>query len=141
TPSWRATGPSSPRGSGRSTDDRVRRQAPPVVGAGVDHPVGAELRAAPPRGGQPGRAPARTRGDRGSGSTTRRTARPERPLVVQYLRWVADVLRGDFGTSYFQNADVLPTMWSHFVVTLELSLLAFVIAVVVGITTGTISAI
>ena len=60
---------------------------------------------------------------------------------MQYLRWVADVLRGDFGTSYFQNADVLPTMWSHFVVTLELSLLAFVIAVVVGITTGTISAI
>lgn len=63
------------------------------------------------------------------------------PLMVQYLRWVGDVARGDLGTSFFQNADVLPTLWSHFQVTLQLSVLAFAIAVVLGVTAGTVSAI
>lgn len=62
------------------------------------------------------------------------------PLVVQFFRWLGGVLHGDFGESYFLNSAVLPQLFSHFSITLQLSVLGAVVAVVIGITAGTISA-
>ncbi len=64
----------------------------------------------------------------------------DKPLVVQYLIWLAHVLRGDLGTSVFTGRPVLAVILERLPVTLELAAIAIAFAIVVGIPLGVISA-
>jgi peptide/nickel transport system permease protein len=63
------------------------------------------------------------------------------PLPIQYLKWIGNALRGNFGTSFATNEAVSKVILDHFPPTLELFLLALLLALFVAITIGTISAV
>lgn len=65
----------------------------------------------------------------------------DKPAAQQYLTWLGDVVRGDLGYSVRQGRPVLTLILDHFPVTLELALVSLVIALVVGISIGTLSAV
>jgi peptide/nickel transport system permease protein len=54
----------------------------------------------------------------------------DRPVIVQYLDWIAHALRGDFGRSYTSQQSVADALLPTIPVTLELSLWAILLAVV-----------
>jgi peptide/nickel transport system permease protein len=64
----------------------------------------------------------------------------DQPVYIQYLRFVADALRGDFGVSIRTRQPVIWEIQQALPVTIELSLAALIFAVVLGITIGVISA-
>jgi peptide/nickel transport system permease protein len=63
------------------------------------------------------------------------------PLPLQYVRWIGDIVRGDFGNSWRGGMTVWSLIVERFPVTLELTMLAMLIAVCVGVPTGVISAV
>jgi len=63
------------------------------------------------------------------------------PLPLQYIHWVGNVLQGDFGTSLRTEQPVTTLVASKLPVTIELSVLALIIALLIGIPTGVISAV
>ncbi|SEO00376.1 ABC transporter permease [Pseudomonas sp. NFACC39-1] len=63
------------------------------------------------------------------------------PIPVQYLNWFGNVLTGDFGTSLRTEQPVTTLLASKLPVTLELAVLALLIALLIGIPTGIISAV
>ena len=63
------------------------------------------------------------------------------PLPVQYVHWVGNLLRGDLGTSMRSGEPVSRALTRALPITLELAGLAVVIAVLVAIPLGVISAI
>ena len=65
----------------------------------------------------------------------------DKPLPEQYWLWLTAALRGDFGLSVRTGRPVLTEIISRYPLTLELALLAMVIAVVVGIPVGILSAV
>jgi peptide/nickel transport system permease protein len=72
--------------------------------------------------------------------TMRRTFGLDRPLPVQYLDWVSHIVQGDFGVSFRTNRPVLPDLISRFGVTLQLTLVSMIVALVVAIPLGVASA-
>ena len=62
------------------------------------------------------------------------------PLPVQYWRYLTKVLHGDFGTSVITSQPVLHDMLQVFPATLELSVLALLIGVVLGVPLGVVAA-
>lgn len=62
------------------------------------------------------------------------------PLPVQYGNYLGDVIRGDFGWSYYFNQPALEVIGQRLPNTLLLSLTSLVIAVAVGLLLGCISA-
>lgn len=64
-----------------------------------------------------------------------------RPLVEQYLDYMYNVLHGDFGISYFSNTPVTSELLSRLPATIELAVIAIVIASIVGVAFGIISAV
>jgi peptide/nickel transport system permease protein len=73
-------------------------------------------------------------------ATLRRTFGLDRPLPVQYVDWLSHVLVGDFGVSFRTNRPVLPDLVSRFGVTLQLTIVSMVVALVVAIPLGAASA-
>jgi len=65
----------------------------------------------------------------------------DKPLVMQYLTWLGDVLQGDFGTSHRTGQPVMTSITNRFGVTLELTGFAMLISLVIGIPAGLIGAI
>ena len=65
----------------------------------------------------------------------------DEPLPVRYAYWVGGVLRGDLGESIRSQQPVTELVWQKLPVTLELALLAFAIALVIGIPAGIVSAV
>jgi peptide/nickel transport system permease protein len=63
------------------------------------------------------------------------------PLPLQYVHWVGNVLQGDFGTSLRTEQPVTTLLASKLPVTIELAVLALLIAMLIGIPTGVISAV
>jgi peptide/nickel transport system permease protein len=63
------------------------------------------------------------------------------PVPLQYVHWVGNVLQGDFGTSLRTEQPVTTLLASKLPVTLELAVLALIIALLIGIPTGVISAV
>jgi peptide/nickel transport system permease protein len=63
------------------------------------------------------------------------------PIHSQYFHWVGNALRGDFGTSLRTQEPVLQLIASKLPVTLELSLLAMIVALIIGITMGVLAAV
>ncbi len=64
----------------------------------------------------------------------------DRPLTEQFLQYFADLLRGDLGMSLFNNRPVLENLRHFFPATIELSLAAMLLAVVIGLPLGAWSA-
>jgi peptide/nickel transport system permease protein len=64
-----------------------------------------------------------------------------KPLYQQYLTFVGNALRGDLGTSIIRQEPVAQQIVRRFPATLELALAAMIIALVVGIPAGIISAV
>ena len=64
----------------------------------------------------------------------------DRPLPVQYLDWVSHVVRGDFGTSLRDHLPIGQAIAERVAPTLELAILALIIAIPLAITVGVISA-
>jgi peptide/nickel transport system permease protein len=64
-----------------------------------------------------------------------------RPIYVQYARYVLDLLRGDLGVSLRTRRPVLQDIAQFFPATVELALSAFLIGIVLGISVGVVSAV
>lgn len=65
----------------------------------------------------------------------------DKPILFQYINWIGGVFRGDFGTSISQRRSPLQMIGQGVPVTLNLSLVAFVISLIIGIPAGAICAI
>ena len=65
----------------------------------------------------------------------------DRPLIVQYLDYLGGIVTGDFGTSIVSKTPILEQFLSLFPATVELSLCAIIIAVLLGIPAGVLAAI
>jgi len=64
----------------------------------------------------------------------------DKPLYQQYLHWIWAALHGDFGYSVRSGEPVMSEILKRFPVTLELTLLSLLIAIVIGIPIGVLSA-
>ncbi|MGI6755479.1 MAG: ABC transporter permease [Atopobiaceae bacterium] len=62
------------------------------------------------------------------------------PPLERYFTWMGNVLQGDLGQSYFMNMPVSQAIAEHFIPTLSLALLAQIIAIVIALPCGIISA-
>src|SRR6185437_9834264 len=62
------------------------------------------------------------------------------PLVVQYQRWVHDIVTGSFGHSFFRSEDVADMILRRGPLTAEIALLSVVLSWIVGIPVAIISA-
>lgn len=62
------------------------------------------------------------------------------PIPVQYLTWVGSALQGDLGTSLRTRQPVLELIAEKLPVTIQLAVMALIIAMVIGIPAGVISA-
>ena len=65
----------------------------------------------------------------------------DRPLAVQYTTWLGGVLRGDLGRSLIWDKSVSARIRTGLPITLELALLACVVAVLIAIPVGVLSAV
>ncbi len=64
----------------------------------------------------------------------------DRPLIVQYIDYLGDLLHGDLGTTLTDNQPVASILVRYGAATLELTLLSLVIALLVGIGLGRLAA-
>ena len=62
------------------------------------------------------------------------------PLAVQYANYLKDLLHGDLGTNYNTKQPVTAELAQYVPATLELVLLAFVLAIIIGVPLGIYSA-
>ena len=65
----------------------------------------------------------------------------DQPLPVQYAIWLGGVLQGDLGQSMHIEQPVLQLALEKLPVTLQLSAMAMAIALLIGVTAGTLSAV
>ena len=65
----------------------------------------------------------------------------DRPIPVQYVDWVRRLARGDLGESLWTHQPVLAELARRMPVTLMLGFLAIVVAVVIGVPIGILSAV
>jgi peptide/nickel transport system permease protein len=65
----------------------------------------------------------------------------DRPLPVQYASFVVDAAQGDLGRSYRTNRPVATDLSEYFPATVELTVLAMLLAVGFGVTLGTLAAV
>ena len=63
----------------------------------------------------------------------------DRPLPIQYATWLGDVLRGDFGDSYYMRRDIRGLLAERMRATLLLALGALTFALPIGVGAGIIS--
>jgi ABC-type dipeptide/oligopeptide/nickel transport system permease component len=64
----------------------------------------------------------------------------DRPLFVQYFLWLSGALRGDFGNSIAQKVPVSELIIERLPNTLKLSISSWLLAIIIGIPIGLISA-
>ena len=65
----------------------------------------------------------------------------DKPMIVQYLVWVKNALQGDLGRSFRTREPVITSIAARFPVTLELALFSTLIAILMGVPAGIVSAI
>ncbi len=73
-------------------------------------------------------------------ATIRRDLGLNLPVWEQYLRWIGDALTGDLGTSFATHKPVLGELLPRLAVTAELTLIAGLMAMVIGTSSGLASA-
>ncbi|WP_126425463.1 ABC transporter permease [Brevibacillus marinus] len=91
--------------------------------------------------GDPARMMVGQRADEATLQEVRRQLGLDQPVWVQYFTYVKGLLSGDFGISIRTQQPVANDLITFFPATLELALTAFVIALVVGIPIGILSAV
>ena len=64
----------------------------------------------------------------------------DKPLVEQYVLYFKDLAQGDLGTSFRTQQPVTELIKAGWVPTLQLGLMAFFFAMIIGVTLGTVSA-
>lgn len=62
------------------------------------------------------------------------------PIYIQYFSWIANVLQGNLGFSYFMNEPVLSSIFEHLEPTISLAILAEIFAILLAIPFGIIAA-
>ncbi|MBE3637952.1 ABC transporter permease [Mangrovicoccus algicola] len=62
------------------------------------------------------------------------------PLYVQFLRWMGDLLRGDFGTSLISNQPVLDLVADRMWPTIWIALITITLSVIVAVPMGVVAA-
>ena len=67
--------------------------------------------------------------------------RLDEPVPVQYAAWLGQLVRGDLGVSLRTNEQVLDLIASKLPVTIELSILSLLVALVLAIPTGVMAAV
>ena len=65
----------------------------------------------------------------------------DQPMHIQFIKYVGNALKGDFGTSYRLNRNVTKIILDAFPNTVKLSVCAAIVAWVIGITAGIVAAI
>ena len=65
----------------------------------------------------------------------------DQPVWRQYLHWAGNMLKGDFGSSYFQRRPVMELLLVSFGYTVRLALFAYLLAVVIGLVFGILAAV
>ena len=65
----------------------------------------------------------------------------DRPLIVQFMDFVWGIARMDFGTSMWSGNPVTTEIWARLPISLEIAILATVIAIAIAIPLGAVSAI
>jgi len=71
----------------------------------------------------------------------RQTLGLDRPIYVQYASWLTNALRGDLGTSLWYKTPVWNQLKDRFLVTMELAVMAILLAVGAAVPLGVISAV
>jgi peptide/nickel transport system permease protein len=64
----------------------------------------------------------------------------DQPLWQQFFYYVAGLLRGDFGRSMLNGADVLPLVGGRVLVTLEIMVPALLLGILIGVSSGVFAA-
>jgi peptide/nickel transport system permease protein len=64
----------------------------------------------------------------------------DQPLHIQYIRWLTSAVQGDFGYAYGYGESVLKLIADHVPATVQLQLAALILALVVALPIGIISA-
>jgi peptide/nickel transport system permease protein len=70
----------------------------------------------------------------------RKTLGLDRPLYVQYVTWLADIVRGDLGRSLRTGQPIVENLSGKLPITLELAFLSIVMSLIIAIPLGVISA-
>ena len=65
----------------------------------------------------------------------------DRPLIVQYLSWLLDIVRFDFGTSMISSQPVTQLILERFPITLSLAVMGIVISILIAVPLGVLSAV
>ncbi len=65
----------------------------------------------------------------------------DQPVLVRYATWLGDLLHGDLGRSFVTRRPVTAEILTAFPVTLQLTLAALVVALVVGVPLGLLAAV
>jgi peptide/nickel transport system permease protein len=65
----------------------------------------------------------------------------DRPLIVQYLSWLSDIVRFDFGTSMISSQPVTQLILERFPITLSLAVMGIVISILIAVPLGVLSAV
>jgi peptide/nickel transport system permease protein len=65
----------------------------------------------------------------------------DKPMLVQYVLWLWGAVRGDFGLSWATGQPVADRIFQSLPVSLEITLLSIVFAIVIGIPFGVLSAV
>jgi peptide/nickel transport system permease protein len=65
----------------------------------------------------------------------------DRPMLVRYGVWLGDVVQGDLGRSYLSKRPALDLIRSSFPITLEVTLIATLIGLLIAVPAGIISAV
>ena len=65
----------------------------------------------------------------------------DQPVYVRYGAWLGNILQGDLGISYFSRQSVLQLVGNALPTTLELTILALVVAVAIAVPAGIVSAV
>ena len=65
----------------------------------------------------------------------------DKPLFVQYIIYLKNLLQGDLGTSIRTGQPVLKDLMRYYPATIELSLCAMIVAIIVGVIFGVLSAV
>ena len=64
----------------------------------------------------------------------------DQPLPVQYINYISGIFRGDWGESLYTRRNVIDDLQTFFPATLELTAVAIIIATILGVPAGIISA-
>jgi peptide/nickel transport system permease protein len=64
----------------------------------------------------------------------------DRPYWLQYVSWMGDVARGNFGTSFWRGDPIIDTILRRGPITAQIALMAIILSWVVGVPVGLLSA-